>query len=274
MNDIGRFWQDGYVSPAGSVDISAVLHEFDNQKKKETEKARESSTSFGRFPYFSKDMNPHLRSQEVIRLVNEAKITNSVKEILGDDIVCINTIFIAKSPQSGDYLAPHQDSTYWGLKTNQAVSVWIAITDSHVGNGCMSVLPGSHLQTKKHRSKDDPKNILQMGESCEHEINQSEMIPLELMAGEYSIHHCQVVHMSSCNQSKSWRVGLVLRYAHRDALDEEYLDKHIYTDLIQLAGMEGGNGCKATLPLEKDRLLFNRRYFRKLNDSALKYDSQ
>lgn len=273
MTDIVGFWQDGYVSPAGKVDISAVFHEFEDQKKKELEKVRDSSTSFGRFPYFSKDMNPHLRSNEVLRLVNETKITNTVKEILGDDIVCINTIFIAKPPQSGDYLAPHQDSTYWGLKTNQALSVWIAITDSHIRNGCMSVLPGSHLQTKKHRTKDDSKNILQMRESCERSINQDEMIPLELMAGEYSIHHCQVVHMSSSNQSKKWRVGLVLRYAHRDALDEEYLGKHIYTDLIQPAKTEGRNGHEVALPSEKYRLLFNRNYFRKLNDSALKYHS-
>lgn len=263
-----EFWKDGYLCPAGSIDVSAAANEYINYLAGTSGKASKTFTTFNRFNYFSKDMNPHLVSKEVRRLVLCDEVVSTVKLLLGEDIVCINSIFIAKPPNSRDHLTPHQDAVYWGLTNNQAVSVWIALTDSNKRNGCVRVLPGSHKTELDHTTEEIEGNILQMNESCADQIDQVAMVPLELRAGEFSIHHCQVVHMSERNESDEWRIGLVARYAHRSALDKDYHDKRLFTELSR--ENEGIQECENSLIGEKERHIFNRKYFRKLNDSALK----
>lgn len=234
-------------------------------QKEQTE--RTSGTAFKRFSYFSSDMNPHMVSKEVRMLVSDKEILSRVMELIGDDIVCINSIYIAKAPKSSDYLTPHQDEVYWGLRNNLAVSVWIALTESTSTNGCVEVLPGSHMKKLVHKSHDDISNVLQMRESCANEIDEGKMVKLELRPGEFSIHHCRLVHMSGRNESTDWRIGLIARYAHRSALDSDYISKKLYTEIN--VSKETKKLPEIVLEGEAARRRFNREYFRKLNQTAL-----
>lgn len=249
------------------MDILKASRNYLREAQQKEEHARQSGTAFKRFSYFSPDMNPHMVSKEARSLVTDKAILSKVMELIGEDIVCINSIYIAKPPKSEDHLTPHQDEVFWGLRNSLAVSVWIALTDSTSSNGCLEVLPGSHMTRLDHKTHDDASNVLQMRESCASEIDVDKMVRLELKAGQFSIHHCRLVHMSRKNKSSDWRVGFIARYAHRSALDFDYMNKALYTEVIRDVGIK--NAQEEPLEGEAARRVFNREYFRKLNDTAL-----
>jgi phytanoyl-CoA hydroxylase len=47
----------------------------------------------------------------------------------------------------------HLDAPYWSFDSRQAISIWIALDDATVQNGCMSYLPGTH------RTADPKRNV-------------------------------------------------------------------------------------------------------------------
>lgn len=273
MGDIENFTKNGFLCPAGKVDVDRALNLYMSQIVNDKKSDTHSKTSFSRFSFFNKEMNPHLLYSEINELVNNDQILRMVRHLLGMDIVCINTIFIAKPPRSNDHLTLHQDSVYWGLKNNHALSIWIALTDSNLSNGCMQVIPGSHCHELRHKSSPAEDNILQMKETCEECIGESHLVPLVLSKGQFSVHHCQIVHMSRNNKSDHWRIGLVLRYANVDTLDEDYLSKKIYSPLGNQENMPITEDISCSITPEKRWLQFNRQYFRKLNNSALSSNS-
>jgi hypothetical protein len=133
----------------------------------------------------------------------------------------------------------------------------------------MQVIPGTHCQEFLHKSSSAKDNILQMKETCEESIGDRKLVPLVLEKGEFSAHHCQIAHMSKNNPSDGWRIGLVLRYANVDTLDEDYLSQNIYSVLESQETMPIMKDPSCTIAPEKKWLQFNRQYFRKLNNSAL-----
>ncbi|KZR77515.1 phytanoyl-CoA dioxygenase family protein [Prochlorococcus marinus] len=269
MVDIQKFTKNGYICPAGKVNVDNALNLYMSEIVRDKKIDSCSKTSFSRFSFFNKEMNPHLLYSEINELVNDEQVVRMVKSLIGVNVVCINTIFIAKPPRSNDHLTLHQDSVYWGLKNNHALSIWIALTNSNLSNGCMQVIPGTHCQELRHKSSQSKDNILQMKETCEECIDGSKLVPMELGKGEFSVHHCQIAHMSSNNQSNDWRIGLVLRYANIDTLDEDYLNKKIYSPLGNQEHMPLSEDPSCWITQEKKWLQFNRQYFRKLNHSAL-----
>jgi ectoine hydroxylase-related dioxygenase (phytanoyl-CoA dioxygenase family) len=89
--------------------------------------------------------NMHHTDAEIWRLATHPRVLDIVDSIIGPDIVLISTGFFAKKPNTGDqFVAWHQDTMYWGLRPPFALTVWIAIDDSDVANGCMRVIPRTH----------------------------------------------------------------------------------------------------------------------------------
>ena len=49
-----------------------------------------------------------------------------------------------KEANSPSFVSWHQDSQYWGLDSENLVTVWVALSASNVASGYMRYLPGSH----------------------------------------------------------------------------------------------------------------------------------
>lgn len=48
-------------------------------------------------------------------------------------------------PAFGNPTGWHLDNPYWSFSSRDAISIWIALDDATLGNGCMWYVPGSHL---------------------------------------------------------------------------------------------------------------------------------
>jgi phytanoyl-CoA hydroxylase len=130
-------------------------------------------------------------------IVGGPSILDLVEEFIGPDIALFAAHYIAKPPLDGQKVLWHQDGTYWPLKPMEVVTMWIAGTDSTVENGCMRVLPGTQNARLYKRSEledvEDGKNVLSSGIHLS-KIDDSEVVDLELRAGDVSIHNPTIIH--------------------------------------------------------------------------------
>jgi ectoine hydroxylase-related dioxygenase (phytanoyl-CoA dioxygenase family) len=149
------------------------------------------------------------------RLVGDDRLLDIVEQFIGPHIALFAAHYIAKRPYDGQAVLWHQDGTYWPLEPMEVTTIWLAATDSTVENGCMRVLPGTQhnrlLSRAELQDVDDGKNVLASG-IHPSQIDDSDVIDIELKAGDVSIHNPRIIHGSNANTSDKWRVGLTLRY--------------------------------------------------------------
>ena len=161
------------------------------------------------------------------QLMRHPAILNLVRSLLGNDLMVWTTHIYPKEPSDGRFISWHQDSAHWGLDSNQVLSVWVALTDATRENGCMRMLPGSHHNGQvEHQDTRDSNNILTRGQTISNGIEEDRSVWIELKAGEVSVHHVDMFHASTPNQSNQRRVGIAIRYitpsARQTRIDEDY----------------------------------------------------
>ena len=75
-------------------------------------------------------------------------ILNYVEQILGSDFALWNSSFFAKPAINGHATPWHQDGQYWPIRPLATCTVWLAIDDANVENGCLRFIKGSHKEKK------------------------------------------------------------------------------------------------------------------------------
>ena len=137
-----------------------------------------------------------------------------VESIIGPDIVLWSSHFISKDPFIGRATPWHEDSTYWTGRLDRydkLVTVWLALDDVDTGNGCMQVIPGSHLKGgfSSYRNVDASKNTFSTEIS---DIDLTNAVAFELHRGECSLHDGRIQHGAHVNESPRRRLGYTMRY--------------------------------------------------------------
>lgn len=199
---VKQYNKEGYIAPIDALTKEQALAARKEIEIIEKEMPNEINKS-GRY-------NVHLISPKLDEIVHNSKVLDAVEKIIGRDIlVCSTTLFI-KDPKQCGFVSYHQDAKYIGLEPHNWVSVWIAITDSYKENGCMRMWPGSHLEVKDHDQKFDEDNLLTRGQTVEG-VPENEVKPVELKAGQVSLHHPRIIHGSGINKSNDRRIGFVIQ---------------------------------------------------------------
>ena len=168
----------------------------------------------------SRDYSPkrfdrlHVYFDWAYQIVTHERLLDVVESILGDDILVYGTLVLAKQPHDLRYASWHQDSFYSGLHLTPSTTAWIALTQSHQGNGCMRVIPGSHkLGSMEHENvADDPHMLNRRGERIKTDVDESVAVDVVLKPGEISLHESTLVHGSTPNTSDDPRIGFIVRF--------------------------------------------------------------
>ena len=157
--------------------------------------------------------NPALYFSWAYRLATEPPVLDAVEEILGPDLLISGTLIFCKYPRDPAFVAWHQDTFYSNLDLTPSASAWIALLDSTSENGCMRVIPGSHLQgTLPHQETCRSDNLLKRGEEIQVEVDEADATDVLLKAGEMSLHHNSIIHGSRSNRSDTKRIGFIVRF--------------------------------------------------------------
>lgn len=147
-------------------------------------------------------------------IATNPRILDAVTELIGPNILLLATHFFCKYGQEEKFVAWHQDVTYWGLNPPLALTVWYAVDDSDCENGCMRVIPKTHLGgIRDHQKSAIGGNLLSINQEIRvTESEESGAVDLPLRAGEVSFHDGLLIHGSLPNRSNRRRCGLTLRY--------------------------------------------------------------
>ena len=154
----------------------------------------------------------HLLFKWLADLVRAPQVLDSVEDLIGPDILCWTTHWFIKEPRSPKYVSWHQDSNYWGLDTQDLVSVWVALSPATVESGCMRLLPGSHLEPPMpHVDTYAEDNMLTRGQTI-LDVDESKAVNVELDTGDAALFAYEIAHASHANRSDDRRIAVVLRY--------------------------------------------------------------
>lgn len=147
------------------------------------------------------------------KLIRHPGILDAVEAVIGPNILCWSNDFFIKEPFDPGFVAWHQDATYWGLEPADVVTAWLGFTDSNSENGCVRVVPGSHLLGQvAHEDTFSEDNMLSRGQEIKVDVDEEDAVDMELSAGEVSLHHVRMFHGSRPNTSPDRRIGVAFRY--------------------------------------------------------------
>lgn len=156
---------------------------------------------------------PHLLFTWANELIRHPAILDAVEDIYGPNLLVWSSSFFLKDARDPSYVSWHQDSTYWGLSHPDVVTAWIALSVSIVENGCMRVIPGTHLVDQlPHKDTFAENNLLSRGQEVAVQVNEADAVNIELQPGEFSLHHVRLVHGSDPNRADYRRLGYAVRY--------------------------------------------------------------
>lgn len=156
---------------------------------------------------------PHITLPWVTKLASDPRILDPVEDLLGPDILIYTSTFFIKEPHTTTIAAWHQDSTYYGLKPAEEITVWVALSDASHAAGCMDVVSyeGAPKQMR-HAAHVVENSVNRAGQVITEPLDESSLVAMELRGGQFSMHHGLCPHRSGPNTSDHRRIGIGLNY--------------------------------------------------------------
>jgi len=158
---------------------------------------------------------PHFTDPELFRWLLDEDVLDLVEQLIGPDIAVFSSHFFCKPAGDGKAVPWHQDGYFWRETiepADRAITVWLAIDPSTQENGCMRVIPGSHLsEASRYRDDDRPESVFDEQLDA-GQVDESKAVPVELSPNQCSVHSGALVHSSQVNTSRMRRCAFTMRY--------------------------------------------------------------
>ena len=167
----------------------------------------------GEPPLIRRLKSPHSHHETFAKMLAHPGLLDIVEDLIGHDIRWFHTKLNAKHP-SGSALAEwHTDWGYYPHTNDSVLEVGIAIDPCTEASGCMLVVPGSHTGP----ALDHSQNGRFVGAVRVGDVDPADVVAVELMPGDISLHHVRLLHGSGPNRTNHQRRLLLHGYAAVDA---------------------------------------------------------
>lgn len=214
--------------------------------------------------------NPHVYTQRmnlrrvgsaVAGLVGDPRLGRLAADLEGSDAVRIYLDQVLVKERYGQPTQYHLDLPWWSFESDRACTVWVALDDSTIGNGCLWFVPGSHRLELRHRSDLGP----DLGAVfAAHPGIDAGPVACELPAGGATFHNARTIHGAGANMTAGRRRAMTVAFmpdgvrfdGTRDvrSLGAEYLDTLTVGDplgnddlnpVVYARGLTGGRSWTA-----------------------------
>ena len=127
----------------------------------------------------------------------------ALDQLLGQGRVLFQEMALVKPPRIGSEKPWHQDAAYFRIKDpGLVVGVWIALDEALRANGCMEVVPGSHLGGGVPHVHENDFNLCRI---VPGKVDIAARRPIEMQAGDALIFHGMIHHYTAANTSNMRR---------------------------------------------------------------------
>jgi len=221
--DADQFWRDGYLTAPSVLTAEQIvqmrsesdrllrLHMENPQRYKHRIQWEKNYLAQDHLP----GMDKVIRKLEPIsdlsslfaQLAHDTKIVTPVSAIFGEPVELFEDKLNYKLPGGSPY-AWHQDwSCCWRAHTDELITCFIYLDDADEVNGCLQVVPGSHIGKKIYPFKDS-----RHFEIDPAAIDKDKIVPVPLKAGEMIFFDSYLLHYSDLNRSNSPRRAIIYTY--------------------------------------------------------------
>ena len=140
-------------------------------------------------------------------LAHHPEMVGIAVELLGPDVTLFQSMLLMKPPRFGGQKVWHQDNAYFRLEPNDVFGYWIALDDATVENGCMHVIPGSHLAgIGKHGGVADDYGLASAPSG-------EDAVACVMNTGDALVFHGETYHYTPPNTTDRRRRALQYHYA-------------------------------------------------------------
>lgn len=156
--------------------------------------------------------SPHLvaRSNLLRRLAADPRIGALCADLIGPDVNLYWDQAVYKKPEKPRRFPWHQDNGYAYVEPQQYLTVWLALSDATVDNGCPWVAPGVHRRGTLAHSYVDP-----LGFECFERFGDA--VPAPVPAGGAVVFSSLTPHLTGPNTTGEVRKSYILQYAPQGA---------------------------------------------------------
>jgi phytanoyl-CoA hydroxylase len=204
-SQIRQFHEEGYTM-LGRVLSDADLDDLRGEEARFRENARIPEAQKNQTLFFNQ-VCPY--SEAVRRIGSTGAHLDAMEQLIGPNLMLWFTQFVTKMPdgKSGKSEFPwHQDNGYVAIEPATNVTLWIALDDVNTENGCVWVLPRSHLEgLLDHKKKSADSWFLELKV-------EGDGTPAIMKAGEGVAFTGLTLHRSKLNQSDKARRAFFFEY--------------------------------------------------------------
>ena len=162
-SEIKRFWEDGYLVferliPETDLEhyitiFNEMVRHANNLENHAGAYSLELDKNNVAIPQrLHKVQGVCVADPRILALAEQKEILDRIEEFTGPDIDVFGTKFFPKLPGGGTSTNWHQDNFYFGTNSSKIISCGIYLQDADEENGCLQVIPRSHLkkQIREH----------------------------------------------------------------------------------------------------------------------------
>ena len=146
-----------------------------------------------------------LRSETLRAFCASALFQDLGHDLIGPDVRLYWDQAVYKKPGAQDEFPWHQDNGYTFIEPQDYLTVWIALTDATLDNGCPWIVPGLHrLGTLRHW-------MTPLGWRCLEDAPDA--VPCEVRAGSAVVFSSLTPHATGPNRTGAVRKSYIVQFA-------------------------------------------------------------
>ncbi|MCC6680186.1 MAG: phytanoyl-CoA dioxygenase family protein [Phycisphaeraceae bacterium] len=159
-----------------------------------------------------------LEGSKLQSLIQGSEILEVASQLLEGQAIMYSPFTAIKAGGGGGTFHFHQDNNYTEhVPGSSSLNIWVALNDMSPENGCLQIVPRSHLKGQlKSRTSDDGDAHQQV------EVDPMTCLPLRMRAGDAVAFTRWTVHGSGPNDTSEPRVAYAMQCHRPDTL---YVDK-------------------------------------------------
>lgn len=140
-------------------------------------------------------------------------LATPLKQLLGQQVLLSqahHNCIMTKQPRFSSLTGWHRDSRYWHFQRPELISVWLALRDETLENGCLLVIPGSHLAQIPAQSLDNAQFL--RPDDAFNQTLLSQVQPVQLQAGDVLLFSSNLFHAAGRNLTQQTKFSMVFTY--------------------------------------------------------------
>ena len=154
------------------------------------------------------------RDKAFAQWIKHPKIITALKILLQSDHISFvqshHNCIMTKQPQYSSETHWHKDIRYWNFENNDLINTWLPLGKESKENGCLQVIPKSHLWNTSRELLDE--RLFLRKDLIENQKWLATAIDVELQQGDLLIFHAAIFHAAGRNTTEQSKNAVVSTY--------------------------------------------------------------